>query len=635
VTLWVFSSVLGNQFILFDDPDYITRNEVVQKGVTWEGVVWAFSAAHYANWHPLTWLSHMIDCQLFGLNPGGHHLGNVLFHTANVGLLFWVLYEMTGSIWKSLAVAVLFGWHPLRAESVAWAAERKDVLSGFFFLLSLLCYGRYVRSGKKAGGGGRYYGSALAFFALGLLAKPMVVTLPFVLVLLDYWPLHRFDDPFRDGDKLLALLKEKIPFFLLSVLSCIVTYLSQHGQGATSLINNFGLWPRLQNSLVSYVRYLEKTIWPENLSIFYPFPPHWWHPGIVLGSAMFLFVVTGIVLLLGKQHRFLLVGWFWYLGLLVPVIGLVQVGEQSMADRYSYLPTIGVDFLLVWSAAIWAGTLVWRRVLVGALVVSVAIACLLFTQNQIQVWKDGESVFQNAKEVTPPYYLTRLSLGIALMEKGRFSEAMEEYQAARRMHPRNPLIRHNLGDLQEKMGHRAEAYTCYRQALDIDPSYVLSRQALIRLLVQDKRYDDAETLSREALRNVSQDTTFIFMLGTIMVNKGDVHGSVDQFRKIIELKPTEVPARIELACALEKLGQLKEALEVWEQTIRLAPGNAEAQTHLGILYAQSGQLEAAVACFQKASQIEPGNEDYRFNLQTALPDLDKQRVSNLPNHVQP
>ena len=346
-TLISYSQVLNHDFIDFDDDMYVTRNENVQKGLTWQNIKWAFTTNQAYNWHPLTWLSHMLDCQLFGLKPAGHHFTSVLFHIANTLLLFLVFKSMTGNLWRSAFVAALFALHPLHVESVAWIAERKDVLSTLFWLLTMAAYVRYVRKP-----GPKWYLLTILAFAMGLMAKPMLVTLPFILLLLDYWPLARFQfgQNIKDTEwKILyRLFVEKIPLFIITIITSVITFIVPKGSGAVPGLKELSLMPRLTNALISYVKYIEKMFWPSRLAVFYPRAvdaiPTWQ----ILAALLLLLIISGLAVWLARSRKYLLVGWLWYLGILVPVIGLVQVGDQAMADRYTYVSLIGLFIIVVW-----------------------------------------------------------------------------------------------------------------------------------------------------------------------------------------------------------------------------------------------------------------------------------------------
>ena len=456
-TLLLYLPVRRYDFVIYDDPDYVTQNRVVQAGLSWPGIKWAFTGWHASNWHPITWLSHMLDCECFGLDPGPQHLISVLFHAANAGLLAFLLFRLTSSLWAATLVAALFAWHPLRVESVAWISERKDVLSTFFFLLALLAYAKLFRENNERARTGETLKTrarpkstspedawlreyrftcllskklwpALVFFTLGLMSKPMLVTLPLVLLLLDYWPLGRAGIDFnrRSRSVWLKLIWEKWAFFLLTIVSCAITFLSQREEPMASL-ESAPLSLRLANAVVSYARYLLKMFWPSHLAVFYPLPQDWTWPVICLAIVLFL-AVSWLAVRYGRQRPHLLVGWFWYVGTLVPVIGLVQVGGQAMADRYTYIPSIGIALALVFEAREWA-----RRfqlsTLTSALTAGVILAaCAGATTYQLRFWKDSQTLFTHALGVTRDNTVGHTDLGIALEQTGHFKEALVQYR---------------------------------------------------------------------------------------------------------------------------------------------------------------------------------------------------------------
>ena len=450
VTAALYWPMTHHEFINLDDQQYITQNAHVQAGLTWPGMVWAFETTEAANWHPLTWISHMLDCQLYGSYPGGHHATNLLLHIANTLLLFLLLNQMTGALWRSAFVAALFAWHPLHVESVAWAAERKDVLSGFFFLLTLIAYTRYVTSGgwrvtgkeeiAPASDPSRatrhpslYYWLALLFFACGLMSKPMVVTLPFVLLLLDFWPLGRFssfkfqvsssEKPSTPVNRAQAesaarLICEKLPFFALALAGSMATYLAQKAGGATWSQHALPFHLRMANALLAYVRYISKTFWPADLAVVYPYPHHW-PAGLAAGAALLLILWTGLFLWRARRSPYLFVGWFWFLGTLIPAIGLVQVGPQSMADRYMYLPGIGLFILVAWGLNDFLNLRPqWRQMI--ALAGGAALAgCLVVTRLQLGCWQNSIKLLTHTVAVTPDNYTACNFLGRALDGAGR------------------------------------------------------------------------------------------------------------------------------------------------------------------------------------------------------------------------
>ncbi len=469
-TLATYWPATSYPFIAIDDGPYVEKNPVVRAGVTTAGVRWAMTSFDAANWHPLTWISHMIDVSLFGVNAHGHHFTSILLHALNTALLFLVLRRLTGALWPGALVAAIFGLHPLHVESVAWVAERKDVLSAFFFMLVLLLYERYVRHRTPV----RYLFVGLAL-ALGLAAKPMLVTTPFVLLLLDYWPLGRLRDPgLRSGATI-----EKAPLLALAAASAIVTYFAQASGGAVQTTQVFSPAIRLGNALASYARYLAKTIWPAELSIFYPFPAAGVSGKTALAGAL---IVLGFTLLaLGPLRRrgFFAAGWFWYLGMLVPVLGLVQIGGQSMADRYTYLPLIGVFLAAVWAVADLCRTSLPARVLAIVVALALVVTLTVAARQQLAHWRSNVALFRHAQLTAPEYPLVLSNLGVALINEGNLQEGTRILARAGAV---NPVLRaelhHRTGLIRLREGRRADAIAEFREALRIYPPYRQSQEAL-------------------------------------------------------------------------------------------------------------------------------------------------------------
>ncbi|HVV70399.1 MAG TPA: tetratricopeptide repeat protein, partial [Verrucomicrobiae bacterium] len=501
-TLAVFGCAAWNEFVNYDDPDYVTSNPHVQSGFSWDNVIWAFTTGHASNWHPLTWLSHMFDCQVFGQSPVGPHLVNVAFHVANAVLLFLLLRRLTGAHWASAFVAALFALHPEHVESVAWVSERKDVLSTFFLLLTITAYARFAASRSKAPpaaaperprvvdlSGTKFYFASLLCFALGLMSKPMLVTVPFLLLLLDWWPLRRLE--FQGGKgatSRLQLILEKIPFFALSIGSCVVTYVVQRRGGAVSTSLTVG--QRIANALVSYARYIGKTVWPQNLSVLYPHPGDWSVGPLVLAAAVLL-AISVLVVVRARARPYLAVGWLWFLGALVPVIGLVQVGIQSMADRYTYVPAIGLYIMAAWGAS--EALPKFRRratFLAGGALLALGL-CGLLTVRQIQYWRTSETLFRRATQVTDKNYLAYNNLGFYLEGRGKVDEAMEDYREALRINPRYEDALNNLGYALAGRKRPAEAIPLYEAALRIRPNHVEVHNNLGNALSEVGRVQEA------------------------------------------------------------------------------------------------------------------------------------------------
>jgi len=458
LTLATYLPVLAHGFIRFDDPLYVTRNPHVQAGLSWEGIAWAFSANVASNWHPLTLLSHMLDCELFGMDPLGHHLTSLLLHTASVVLLFEALRRMTGCAWRSAVVAALFAVHPTHVESVAWIAERKDVLSGFFWMLTLLAWVCYVRQPSP-----KRYAAVVLALAAGLLSKPMVVTLPFVLLLLDVWPLRRK-----------IRVKEKLPLFALAAASCVATVIAQ--SGAIGLASRFPLRLRLANAVLSYVSYLGKTVLPTRLAVFYPMPgefPDW----KVAGAVLLLAVLT---VLAWKAGRYFTVGWLWFLGTLVPVIGIVQVGGQGMADRYTYLPTIGLFLIAAWGLP--------RRA--RWIVPGVVLALAIDTRLQLRHWEDSESLFQHAAAVTERNFIAHLNLAQIYAERGERGPALEHFRTTLEIRPGMWQAQASLGNTLRRWGRPDKALPHLRNAVRLRPHDPRLRRALAEAQAEARRMSE-------------------------------------------------------------------------------------------------------------------------------------------------
>ena len=556
-TLSVYWQVQDHEFINHDDNTYITENGHVQAGLTGESIVWAFTTSYAANWHPMTWLSHMLDYELYGDRPKGHLLTNVLLHITNALLLFMVLFRLTGAIWQSAFVAVLFALHPINVGSVAWAAERKNVLSTLFWLLTMWVYISYVNkpSIKK-------YGWVALFLALGLMSKPMLVTLPFVLLLLDYWPLRRWNIQNANGSieqttnsvPLPRLILEKFPLVLLVIGSILTTLIVQKMGGAVGSFDVYPLKERIINALVSYVSYLQKMVWPSNLSIFYPHPkgalPVW--KGILCGM-----VLVGITIFAVKWIRkapYFAVGWFWYLGTLVPVIGIVQVGMQAMADRYAYVPLIGIFIILAWGVSSLLEKWDQRKKALPIAAGVVILVLMVVAWMQVGQWKNSITLFKHAISVTENQY-------------PNFSNAY-----------------YNLGHALEKKGDIGAAITHYKTAIKINPDSFQTYINLGKILSGVSRFEEAKAYYKEAIR----------------------------------VKPNSHIAHYNLANTLSRQGDMEKAITHYKTAIKINPNYLEAHSNLGILLAQQGSLKEAINYFQEALRLKPDLISARKNLEMAI-----------------
>ena len=517
-TIALYWPAMRCDFINWDDPDCVTANPHVQGGLTWEGVKWAFcNTEQHADWAPLMWLSHELACQMFGLNPWGHHLMNVLLHAANTALVFLVFRRMTGATWRSLMLAALFGWHPLRMESVAWVTERKDVLSTLFGMLTLWAYVKYVEAGQVGNSKSKvWYGAALVMFMFGLMSKAMLVTMPCVLLLLDYWPLERF----KPGC-MWQLVREKTQFFAMAAAASVVTFVVQNQGGAVMAVESLPLGARVGNALISYCRYLGKTFWPTDLAVFYPHPGYWPLGQVVL-AGLLLCGISALLFVERRRYPFMLMGWLWFVGTLVPVIQLVQSGGQAMADRFTYIPSLGVLILTIWGAH--ELTRGWRSRKIALAVAGLAmiVLCLVLTRQQLGYWKDDETLFRHTLAVTENNYIAHDKLGIALFNKGRTDEAINQYQEAIRLKPDYAEARNNLGLIFLNKGLIDEATSQFQEAIRLRPDAV------------------------EAHCN----------LGIVFGGKGQIDEAMSQFQEAIRLKPDDVNAQKNLAKALELKSKL-------------------------------------------------------------------------------
>jgi len=597
VTIALYWPATHHDFLNFDDNQYVLDNPHVNSGLTWENARWALGSGYAENWHPVTWLSHMLDCQMFGLKPWGHHLTNVLLHALNAGLVFALLRQMTGATWRSMWVAAFFALHPLRVESVAWVAERKDVLSGFFGLLSLVFYALYVRvksseaDGKrrKSQGGGPwslsylpssiFYLLSLCFFALGLMSKPMLVTWPFLLLLLDYWPLRRLELPTLNAQRstVLRLVGEKIPFFALAAASSVVTFVVQ--RNAMTAGENFSLGARGGNALISYCRYLGKLFWPTDLAVFYPHPGQ--SPmarvllavGLILGISAFLFVQR-------RRFPFLLMGWFWFVGTLVPVIGLVQVGKQAMADRYTYAPAIGILVAVIWGLHGLAQGGRYQKIALSVAGWVAIVLCLALTRQQLRYWKDGVTLFQHALAVTENNYLARKAFADELDMKGRIDEAILQYQEVLRLEPDSVEAHSSLGIAFGENGQTDEAIHQFQEALRLKPDSVEAHSNLGIAFVRKGQIDEAIRHFQEASRLNPDDPVAHYNLGNILVSKGQTDEAIRQYQEALRLKPVDAIAHYNLGNALARKGQTDEAIRQFQEALRLKPDFADARKNL-------------------------------------------------------
>jgi tetratricopeptide (TPR) repeat protein len=588
ITLAVYLPVIWFDFTNYDDPSYVTDNIPVLNGLTWAGVKWAFTHSHSGNWHPLTWISHMIDCQIYGLNPGGHHVTNVVIHICNTLLLFGVLRFMTGALWRSALVAAVFAIHPLHVESVAWISERKDVLSGFFGLLSIWAYAAYVKTGElptaqqSSDPPWRWnenphvrrivlYSASLILLACGLMSKAMLVTWPFVFLLLDYWPLGRFQKAGggqRSRKELLNLLFEKAPFFALSAAICYVTIHTQRSAAALAPLADVPIGSRVMSATASVFLYIQKLAWPARLSAIYLDVGQHAHLKVLLGGTLLL-VTTLIGLRFYQNRPYLLIGLLWFLGTLTPVIGLVKVGSQSMADRYTYLPAIGIFVMVVWAASNLANH--WKaRVITVAGAIAGLVALTSVAQAQVMFWQNTETLFRHALAVTGKNFIAFNSLGFYFSDFGEFNEAKRMFKDSLAENPASAAAWNKLGSVLMNQGHYEEAVEDCKKALQINPRM-------------------AEALGT---------------LGLIYIKEGKTNEALLSYSKAIEFRPDYAPAHYNIANVLAHQGQLDLAADHYQASLATDPRSGDAHNNLAFILARKQKFDEAIGHFRIALQLK-------------------------------
>ncbi len=570
--LLTFLPATRNGFVNYDDPDYVTANAHVQRGLSWENFSWALRTNYASNWHPVTWLSHMLDCTLFGQNAAGHHATSIFLHAITTAFVFLLFWKMTGATGRSLVLAALFGLHPLRVESVAWICERKDVLAAFFGVLTL---GFYVLWVERVRGGTRkaaiYYGAAIVCYALGLMSKSMLVSLPFVMLLLDYWPLRRWRFSIQNTNAR-RLITEKLSFFVLAVVVSAITLVVQKNAGAVKTMASYPVVTRWENAAISYCRYLGKFFCPVDLAAFYPHPVYWPLVSVTFAVCLLLWI-SFLALRSRHTHPYFLVGWLWFLGTAVPVIGLVQVGAQSMADRYTYIPSIGATIVLVWGIYDLTKDRLWlKRVLPLATIFILGTSAIL-TRKQIGYWHNSETLFRHAIAATGKNPVAHMNLGVALLDQNRSKEGLRELKTAVELAP-----------------HYAEAHLTFATALE-----------------KTGQYDAAITELDEVIRLNPQSAKAYFEAGVVLDKTGHPSESAHFFEEAIKRDSTFAEAHRNLGVELEKAAQPERAIAEYSEALRLDPNYVEAHQSLGALLFNSGRIEKARLHFARALELEPGS----------------------------
>ena len=616
LTLTVYREVVDGGFILYDDPVYVTGNYYVGQGLTRESLAWAFTTTRASNWHPLTWISHMADVEWYGLHPWGHHLTGLLFHLANTVLLFLILLAMSGVLWASAFTAALFAVHPLHVESVAWIAERKDLLSTFFWALSLGAYLRYVRRPAPVG-----YFLLLLTFSAGLLAKPMIVTLPFLLLLLDYWPLGRVPGGgFRDRAG--TLLLEKIPLLALSAASSAATYFAQYSGGALSSLEVDTLSARIRVALWAYAEYLVKTIWPRDLVAFYPDPGNSLPLGVAAACGLALTVGTVLVVRAARRHPYCCTGWFWYLGTLVPAIGLVKVGNQAMADRYTYVPSIGLFIMAAWWIPAKVAGWRLRKAVLG--ISGLTVIAILATATRIQVgyWKDTRTLFSHALESNSSNWLAYTMIGNVLLEEGNAAAAATCYRKAVQLMPNLSEAYANLGKISASEGNPADALKYYATALRIRPNDPVVRYNVGNAFYQLGRLEEAAAGFQEAIRLDPRFAAAHYNLGAVYAAQGRSADAVRQYRETVRIKPDLADAYNNLGSELYKLGRRDESMSALTEAVRLRPAFADAHYNLGLILEAAGRWEEARRHYQETLRADNAHASAKKRLAMLLRQAD-------------
>lgn len=608
-TLALFAPVRNFAFVDFDDDAFVYANDMVRQGFTWAGIKWAFLSADIDYWRPLSWLSHMLDVELFGLRAGGHHLTNAVIHAANAVLLFFALRRLTRRLMPSLIVAVLFAWHPLHVESVAWVAERKDVLCALFWFFGLWCYADYAESPSR-----RRFGTVAVCLSLGLMSKPMIITFPFLLLLLDVWPLRRleFQGDWRGFARSLnSLVKEKIPLFALVLLAAIATFAAQRSVGAIMPEELHSFPARLANIPVAYARYLGLTAWPVNLAILYPIPSAWPAWQVAGALALLTGLTWGCVRRLGQQP-WLAVGWFWFLGTLVPVIGVIQVGSQSIANRYTYVPLVGVFIALVWWLdEVRAQRGGWARGL-AVLAVAVLALCMARTRWELWHWRDGTAIFDRAVHVTKDNFVAMGSLAKNLMRVDK-QAATELYRRAWRIRPDNANTLYNYATALTQAGQQQTAIKLYQEALRIRPDSAETHYNLASSLAETREPQAAERHYREALRLHPGHARAHNNLANLLSDTGRVPEAIQHYEESLRLSPGNLEARFNYGITLADLGRTVEAIAQFEEAVKIRPAFTRARLQLVSLHAALGKAGEAAAHNAELLRHDPASPEGHFN----------------------
>jgi protein O-mannosyl-transferase len=611
VILLIYAPVRHYGFLSYDDPLYVSENAQVIRGMTWQGVLWAFTTGHASNWHPVTWLSHMLDVQMYGMDSGYHHLTNLLLHIANAILLFGILYRTTGAWRRSAVVAVFFAVHPLHVESVAWVAERKDVLSTLFWMLTIHAYINYIRKPRRD----RYLAVA-AVFALGLMSKPMLVTLPLVLLLLDIWPLNRARFEAGRLQVWLRLFREKIPLFILAAASSAATVIAQWKGGAIQNFEVLPLYQRATNALVSYIAYIIQMLRPTNLAAYYPYErlSIWW----VVVSALVLAAISVAVILFSRSRSFLFVGWFWYVFTLVPVIGLIQVGGQARADRYTYIPLVGVFIIGAWGIPKALERWRYHAVTLQTLAYILIFAFAGSARSQVRYWENDLVLWERAVQATSDNYFARTNLGFAFIDRGDFAAGIAQYNEALRIFPNSAETHNALGTALFKQRQLDAAMEQYAIALRIKPGFADAHSNRGMALAIQGNTEEAFSEFRKALELNPENPKILYNFGFALTGQGKLDEAMSYFRRALAIQPDYADARLQMGNAYAGKGMLREAAEEYTKALQIRPEYADAHNNLGVILLSQSRYGEAIGHFREALRINPNDSRAQENLNKAM-----------------
>jgi Flp pilus assembly protein TadD len=661
-TVVAFREVRSGEFLTCDDDYYVLENLHVQHGLTTQSIAWAFTTFQQGNWHPLTWISHMVDWKLYGKNPAGHHMTNLCLHAANAVLLFLLLLYMTGYLERSAIVAFLFALHPAHVESVAWVSERKDVLCALFWFAALLAYAWYVRKPSW-----KRYACIVLCFACGLMSKPMIVTLPFTLLLLDFWPLRRItlvpETRTHWFSSFWKLCLEKWLLFIMAAISCVITFFAQRAGGAVAPLQGVPLWERICNAAISYCRYVRIMLWPDTLTAYYYYDLNNIMVSAAVLSALALILVTAICWYIRKKRPYCLIGWLWFIGTLVPVIGIVQVGEQLMAERYTYVPFIGLFIAIVWLVGDAVANSPKIRVVTQLLAVAVILACAVTTNAQVNVWKDSVTLFSHALEIDSRGEIPNLSLGVAYVRLGRYADAQPYLERALDYNPASPLILSdsalclmhtndprnlplagqrleqalrlahddldvltNMALWSSMMDRPEDEETYSRKVIAAHPDSITARLYLADALQAQEKLDEAAQECRQALAIEPDNYLAHYDLGIILDSQGLKPEALKELRSSLAIKPDQPLAYTKIGWILLEKHQLPEAEEEFTRALQYDPANTHAHNGLGVALYQLGEYEKAAEQFSDALQIDPDDAEARRNLDLAQARMKNEKV---------